>query len=69
MRCRCAYLLLAVAIPAVPIAIRSDAAEPAESTELMQIYEADQKDREASVGPGGLENRRASSPAGSACEN
>ena len=50
MRSRCASLLLAVAIPVLPIAIQSDAAEPADSTELMQIYEADQKDREVSVG-------------------
>jgi hypothetical protein len=34
----------------VRIGVRSDAAEPADSTELIQIYEADQKDREAAVG-------------------
>ncbi|MEP6601493.1 MAG: hypothetical protein ABJB49_06725 [Nitrospirota bacterium] len=34
----------------LPIVIRSDAAELADSAELKQIYEADQKDREGSVG-------------------
>jgi hypothetical protein len=32
------------------IAVRSNAAEPADSAELKQIYEADQQDREAPVG-------------------
>lgn len=49
------FLVFALLAPAVilvlpPTAIRSDAAEPIDSVELMQIYQADQKDREAPVG-------------------
>jgi hypothetical protein len=42
-------LLAAVILALLPIGIRSNAAEPTDSVELMQIYEADQKDREAPV--------------------
>jgi hypothetical protein len=34
----------------LPVCIRSEAAEPTDSAELIQIHDADQKDREAPVG-------------------
>jgi hypothetical protein len=44
------FLLRAAILVLIPVTIRSDAAQPADSAELMQIYEADQKDRETAVG-------------------
>jgi hypothetical protein len=43
-------LLAAAILGAATVGIRSDAAEPTDSVELMQIYKADQKDRETPVG-------------------
>lgn len=51
MRFRHSHCLLPTAILLLlPISIRSDTAKPTDSAELMQIYEADQKDRKAQLG-------------------
>ena len=42
-------LLSAAVLVLLPISTRSDAAEPTDSVELTQIYDADQKDRETSL--------------------